>query len=107
MNILLDEGVPRVIQQRLVNFAISTVEEIGWRGLKNGALLDLMVGRFNVLITTDKNLPYQQNLERRQISAVIIPTNQIPLVIKLLPQIEAALAATAPGKPVEIPMPDA
>ena len=87
MNVLLDEGVPIVIKKRLSDLRISTVEEMGWRGIKNGALLDLMAKRFDVLITTDKNLPFQQNLIRRQISAVVLPTNEIPTVIRLLPEI--------------------
>ena len=105
MSILLDEGVPRVIQRRLTDLSISTIEEMGWRGIRNGKLLDLMAGRFGVLVTTDKNLRHQQNLERRQISAVILPTNQIPLVIKLLPQIEEALATIEPGAFIELAMP--
>ena len=107
MNVLLDEGVPRVIQQRLATLRISTVEEMGWRGIKNGALLDLMTGRFDVLITADKNLPYQQNLSKRQLAVVILPSNQIPLVIKLLPQIEEAARQSVPGQCTEITMPPA
>ena len=94
MKILLDEGVPKIIQSRLKNHPISNVEEMGWRGIKNGALLDLMA---QILITTDKNLPFQQNLKQRQISAVIIPANDVPSVIEMLPKIEIALATIAPG----------
>lgn len=105
MNILLDEGVPRVSKRRLTDLSISTVEEMGWRGIKNGALLDLMAGRFDVLITTDKNLSYQQNLVRRQISAVVLPTNEIPTVIDLLSEIRIAIETIAIGEFREIPMP--
>lgn len=105
MKILLDEGVPKVIKRRLVSFEISTVEEMGWRGIRNSALLDLMVGRFDVLVTADRNLPYQQNLIKRQLSAVILPSNQIPLVIKLLAEIESAIREAVPGESTEIPMP--
>jgi hypothetical protein len=98
LKILLDEGVPKIIQSRLRNHSISNVEEMGWRGIKNGALLDLMAGEFQILITTDKNLPFQQNLKQRQISAIIIPTNDVPSVIEMLPQIESALATIAPGE---------
>ncbi len=105
MKTLLDEGVPRVIQKRLLHLPISTVEGMGWRGIKNGELLDLMAGTFNVLVTTDKRLRHQQNLEMRRIAAVILPSNQIPLVITLLPQIEEALATIEPGSFIEIAMP--
>ncbi len=102
MTILLDEGVPKVIQRRLRKFSISNVEEMGWRGIRNGALLDLMAGQFQVLITTDKNLAFQQNLKKRQISAVILPTNDVPSVIGLLPQIEQALATIDLGEFIEL-----
>ncbi len=103
MKILLDEGVPKIIQLRLSNLSISNVEELGWRGIKNGALLDLMSGRFQILITTDKNLPSQQNLEKRQIAVVILPTNDIPSVLELLPQIERAVGAISPGEFKQLP----
>ena len=105
MTILLDEGVPRIIQKRLPHLQILTVDQMGWRGIKNGKLLDLMDGRFNTLVTTDKNLRFQQNLAQRQISVVVLPTNQIPLVLLLMPQIEEALAAIGPGGFKEILMP--
>ena len=105
MKILLDEGVPRVIKKRLNDLSISTVEEMGWRGTKNGALLDLMSRNFDTLITTDQNLSYQQNLVKRQLSAVVLPTNEIPIVIELLSEIRAALEAITAGEVREIPMP--
>ena len=102
MKILLDEGVPKVIQQRLTKLSISNVEDMGWRGIKNGALLDLMAGHFQVLITADKSLPFQQNLKRRQISAIILPANDVPTVVEFLPEIEQALAKIAPGESIEL-----
>lgn len=77
---------------------------MGWRAVKNGALLDLMAGEFQIIVTTDKNLPSQQNLSKRKLSAVILPTNQIPVIIELLSQIEEAIAEIAPGQFIELPM---
>jgi hypothetical protein len=71
VTILLDEGVPRIIQKRLPQLQIFTVAQMGWRGIKNGKLLELMDGRFTILVTTDKNLRYQQNIEQRQISVEV------------------------------------
>jgi len=105
LKILLDEGVPKIIQKRLSNLSISNVEEMGWRGIKNGELLDLMSGQFQILVTTDKNLSSQQNLKKRQISAVVLPTNDIPSVIELLPQIEQALTTIDAGEFQELKMP--
>jgi hypothetical protein len=102
MSILLDEGVPKIIKSRLPHLTISTVEEMGWRGIKNGRLLDLMDNRFAILVTTDKNLRFQQNLEKRNLSVVILPSNQIPVVISLLPKIENALTTIRLGTFIEI-----
>lgn len=103
MKILLDEGVPDIIQKRLSSFSIFSVKEMGWRGVKNGVLLDLMAGQFQILITTDKSIPSQQNLEKRQISIVVLPTNDVPSVIALLPQIEEAIGAISPGAFRQLP----
>jgi hypothetical protein len=70
VKILLDEGVPKIIQKRLSGLSIFTIEERGWRAVENGALLDLMAEEFAVLITTDKNISHQQNLKRRSISII-------------------------------------
>ena len=102
MKILLDEAVLKVIQQRLTKLSITNVEDMGWRGIKNGALLDLMAEQFQVLITADKNLPFQQNLKKRQVSAIILPANDVPTVVQLLPEIEQALAMIAPGESMEL-----
>jgi hypothetical protein len=104
VKILLDEGVPEVIQQRLLAFSIFTVEQMGWRSLKNGELLNRMMGEFQIIITTDKSLPFQQNLKKRQISAIILPTNEIPAVINLLPQLEIAIATIEQGDFKELKM---
>ena len=79
---------------------------MGWRGIKNGALLDLMAGEFQIIVTTDKNLRFQQNLIKRKLCAVILPSNRIRIVVELLPQIEAALAAVTPGDFIELTLKD-
>jgi hypothetical protein len=106
LRILLHEGVPDVIKKRLGTLAISTVEEMGWRGIKNGALLDLMAEEFQTIVTTDKNLPFQQNLARRRIAAVVLPSNRIRIVIELMPKIESALITITPGQFVELTISD-
>lgn len=102
MKVLLDEGVPEIIQKRLSHFAITTVQAMGWRGVRNGALLHRMAGQFTVLITTDKNFPFQQNLAKRQIAIIALPANDIPSVIALLPQIEAALETITEGQFIQL-----
>ena len=65
---------------------------MGWAGIKNGKLLRLVSMDFDVFITSDKNLRYQQNLAIFNISVILLPSNQVPVVKTLLPQIEAALS---------------
>jgi hypothetical protein len=66
MKILLDENLPRLLKLDFgPEHQIYTVQDMGWKGQKNGALLGLMVlYNFDALLTTDKNLPFQQNLAR-------------------------------------------
>lgn len=105
MNILLDECTPNAVKKRLPHFAIRTVQEMGWSGVKNGALLKLADQQFDVFITTDKNLRYQQNLSQVKLAILLLPTNSVPVVIALLPKIEAALNTIQPQDFVEIPNP--
>jgi hypothetical protein len=79
---------------------------MGWRGIKNGALLDFMAEEFQTIVTTDKNLPFQQNLIKRRIAAVILPSNRIRIVIKLMPEIESTLNTITPGQFVELTISD-
>lgn len=60
---------------------------------------------FDVFITTDKNLRYQQNLSSRRLAFIVLPTNQVPVVAALLPAIDAALATIKSGDFIEIPLP--
>ena len=105
MNIILDECTPRIVKKRLSHFAIRTVQEMGWAGIKNGALLKLAEAQFEVFITTDKNLRHQQNLAGRKLAFILLPTNQVPIVATLIPKIEAALSSIQIGDFVEIPYP--
>ena len=89
MNILLDECTPRIVKKRLPHLAIRAVQEMGWAGIKNGALLKLAEAQFEVFITTDKNLRYQQNLTKRKLAVILLPTNQVPIIAALIPEIEA------------------
>lgn len=104
MKILLDESVPHAVQAQLRHFAIRTVQDMGWTGIKNGELLRLAEQEFNVLVTADQNLPHQQNLSGRKLAIIVIPTNQVRTVIALLPAVENAIRAIHPGSVIEIPM---
>jgi hypothetical protein len=62
MRLLLDESVPRRLRNALPAHTVRTAVEMGWGGIKNGALLALAAPEFDAFITVDKNLPYQQNV---------------------------------------------
>jgi hypothetical protein len=100
VRVLLDESIPIDFAQDLKELQASTVIGLGWAGLKNGALLRQATGKFDVLVTMDKNLQFQQNLAAHAIGVVLIRarSNRIDDLRPLVPQIVAAVAATRPGK---------
>jgi hypothetical protein len=103
MKILLDECTPRILKRRLPSRDIRSVQEMGWAGLKNGDLLAAAEGQFDVFITTDKNLRFQQKLKKFSFAVLLLPSNKVPVVVGLLPAIEAALTTITAGDFVEIP----
>jgi hypothetical protein len=90
MKLLLDECVTRDLKRDLVGHDVSTVVEAGFGGLENGALLRAASKYFDVLITVDRNLPFQQNISSLRIGILILVGTGItyadlqPLVPKLL-----------------------
>ncbi len=105
MTILLDESVPRLIKTRLHELVIRTVQEMGWTGLRNGPLLKLAEEQFDVFVTADKKLRLQQNLSGRRLAVLVLPSNQVPVLISMLPVIEQSLKTIQPGTFVEVPLP--
>ena len=92
MKIIIDECVPSIVKRGLRERSIVTVQEMGWAGIKNGQLLKLVAADFDVFITSDKNLRHQPNLSAIDISIILLPSNQVPVIKALLPQIDSALA---------------
>ena len=74
MRILFDHGVPVPLRKKLSGHQISTAHEVGWDQVSNGELISKAEGSFGVLISTDQNLKYQQNLKNRKIAILVIPT---------------------------------
>jgi PIN like domain len=105
MRILLDECVPRPLKRELSQYDVKTVTEMGWAGTKNGALLKQMQQeQFTILLTTDQNLRYQQNLEQAGVAVVVMvaPSNRLPDLIPLIPQVCDVLDQIAPGQVIEV-----
>lgn len=93
MKIIFDENVPAPLRQFLSAHTVTTVQEQGWAGVENGALIALVDGKFDVPVLADKNLRYQQNLLARKIALVELPTNRWPALKQLAPQIVQASTA--------------
>ena len=73
MRVLLDEQLPRQLAPLLTGHDVRTVQQQSWAGLKNGQLLDAAeAAGFTVLVTGDRNLPFQQNLGKRQLAVVVL-----------------------------------
>ena len=89
MRILLDEDLPRRLASRLVGHEVSTVQRCGWAGVKNGKLLVLAATQFDVLLTMDSNLEYQQNLATLPIGVLVIQavSNRIEHLEPVVPNI--------------------
>jgi len=102
MKILLDECTPHVLKRLLTGFEITTVQDQGWAGITNGTLLQMAEEHFDVLITSDQNLKYQQNLANRQLAILQLPTNKVPIVISLAPVIQSTLDKIAAGDFLEV-----
>jgi predicted nuclease of predicted toxin-antitoxin system len=93
MKLLLDECLPRKLKEYLPVHKCYTVPEAGWAGKKNGELLLLAEeSGFEVFLTLDQGMEYQQNLEGRKISVVLVSTHSSRLA-DLLPRIPAILTA--------------
>jgi hypothetical protein len=102
MRVLLDECTPRPLRKVLSGHDVFTVEMAHLKGVENGDLIKAADGCFDVLITADKNLRYQQNLSGRKIAIVELPCNSWPRLKPCVAEILAALSICTPGAYIEI-----
>jgi hypothetical protein len=102
VKILIDESLPRYVQTMLPGHIVRTVQAMGWSGTKNGPLLAMAEPQFDVFLTGDKNLRYQQNLQGRQLAIIVFPSNRLEIVKTLGPALTAALAQVAMGSYIEL-----
>jgi hypothetical protein len=96
--------LPIELASELPGHDIIPVQQIGWSGLKNGELLARGASRFELMLTADQNLPYQQDLKRLPIGVVVVAarSNRIEAIRPLIPRILAALAAIEPRTLVRV-----
>ena len=99
MLILFDHNAPRQLRRHLVGHDVDVAEERGWAALGNGALLDRAEeAGYEVVITADKNMPYQQNLGHRNLALIVLGANRWPLIEPRSEIFAPPLREFSPGK---------
>jgi hypothetical protein len=106
MRTLFDQGVPRGLAASLRGHEVTEARKLKWERVSNGELLNLAErASFELLLTTDKNVRYQQNLAERRISIVVLGNSPWWLVRQHLDAIAAAVNAATPGSYAEVEIP--
>jgi hypothetical protein len=101
VRVLLDEQLPRQLAPYLVGHDARTVQQESWAGLKNGALLtSAEAALFDVFLTGDQNLEFQQNISKRRLGVVVLcaASNALEDLVPLIPGALAAIEAIRPGQ---------
>ena len=106
MKILFDQGTPAPLRHELVGHLVSTAMEKSWAELSNGELLRAAEDVFDVLITTDQNMQYQQSLKEKHISVLMLTTTSWPRIKKHARVVADALARIQPGTFTVVTIPD-
>ena len=104
MKVLLDECLPRRLAAALAGHEVKTVPQAGWASIKNGELLRLAESQFDVLVTVDRNMSFQQNLVELRIAVVVLCTqsNRFQDLLPLVPRVLAALMIIQRGELVKV-----
>jgi hypothetical protein len=106
MLILFDHGTPRSIARWLAGHTVVEAQARGWDRLVNGELLKAAEeANFDLLLTTDKNMRYQQNLQSRRIAIVVLGNSNRPVVHRHIDLVIAAVNAAVPGSYTEVAIP--
>jgi hypothetical protein len=98
MRILLDECVPWPMHKLFAGHDCTTAQKRGWGGIKNGDLLRLAEGEFDLFITSDQNIRYQQNLASSRMPILELSTNDLRRIQAAAAEIHAVTAAIKPGE---------
>jgi len=106
MLILFDQGTPLPLRSFLIGHSVKTAAQQGWSTLSSGDLLRAAEAEgFDVLLTTDKNLAYQQSLKDRRVAIVVLGNPQWPVARLHVQSIAAAVNAVTSGSYVEVEIP--
>jgi hypothetical protein len=102
MKILIDESLPRYLKTVLAEEDVKTVQELGWTGVKNGLLLSLAEPEFDLFLTADKRLRYQQRLTGRKLAIIVFPSNRLVIVKTLEEKLKAKIKEVKAGDYIEL-----
>ena len=102
MRILFDQGTPVPLKKHLPTHSVSSAFDLGWFNLKNGELLSAAEGSFDVFITTDQQIRYQQNLAGRRLAILVLSSTSWPRIKTYISEINDAVEKIKPGDYVEI-----
>ncbi|MEM6405043.1 MAG: hypothetical protein AAF669_00390 [Pseudomonadota bacterium] len=106
MFILFDQGTPAPLRKHLLTHQVATAYEPGWATLRNGELLTKAEEEgFEVIVTTDQNLKYQQNLVNRRIAIVVLPTTSWPRIQKIIPEVCHTISSATLNDYIEVSVP--
>ena len=99
MRVLLDECVDRRLARHISGHEVKTARQMGWTAIQNGELLALASQAFDVFVTVDRNLSFQQDLGRTPMAVVVLAarTNRLADLIPHVPELLAAIASAKPG----------
>jgi len=102
--VLFDENLPRLLRRKLPEFEVRTVQEEGWGSLKNGDLLRRAEDSFDLFLTADRRMQYQQKLTSFRIGVVVIVTPRLDLHLleRVVGEIRVALDSVRPGEVIHV-----
>jgi hypothetical protein len=104
VRVLLDECVDWRLLRAIPDHDVRTARQMGWNAIKNGALLALASQNFDVFVTVDRNLAFQQPVASLQIAVVVLraKSNRLADLIPLVPTLLDSIAVIKPGEPVTV-----
>lgn len=102
--VLFDENMPRRLRRALPDCIVRTIQEEGWAGLENGALLSQAQSKFDVFVTADRRMEFQQNLSAYGIGIIVIVTPRLwyRVLITIAPALREAIATIQAGQVVHV-----
>jgi hypothetical protein len=104
VKVLLDECIDWRLSRAIVGHEVKTAGQMGWAGVKNGELLALATRHFDVFVTVDRNLSFQQNAQAYRIAIVVLcaKTNRLADILPLVPGLLTAIKTAKPGVPMAV-----